>query len=134
MLILSLIMASLAGGIGAITRYSTDQAIQSWLAKRHETTEMAHLGIVSVNLLGCALAGFIFGLTLDAHHPTLTALIGAFLSGYTTFSTAMVDVLKMHRKGFPWRAFKLWIGPLLACLIVAYLGALLGRLLGNALV
>ena len=71
--------------VGAPARYLLDRAVSARLGRR------LPWGILAVNLLGCAAAGLLVGLTRD---DLLTTLVGVgFLGSFTTASTLAWDVL-----------------------------------------
>lgn len=93
---------SLAGGLGAYARYRTDLALQNLLkhcglipvkpdAGLIRRTSLAW-PIITINIIGSFLAGL-----LVAHlNGEIWLIIGTcLLGGWTTFSTAMVDVLNV---------------------------------------
>lgn len=129
MSIWTLFMLCCAGGLGASARFLSDSGVRyllHGLSNKPGWEGVETGGILLVNMLGSFLSGIAFGMSLAAGHPEIAALLGAFLSGYTTFSTAMVDVLKLHARGMRWRAFALWAGTFVLCLGCAYAGVALG--------
>lgn len=83
------LLASVAGGVGAALRYVVDIAIMSLTKGRFPW------GIVIVNITG----SFVLGLVTSAI-PGAAFIVGAgLLGGYTTFSTAMLDVIALWKDG-----------------------------------
>lgn len=93
---------SLAGGLGAYARYRTDLALQNLLKRRGLIPVKPDAGlirrtalawpIITINIIGSFLAGLLVGhLSAETWLIIGTGLMG----GWTTFSTAMVDVLNI---------------------------------------
>ena len=80
--------AALAGGVGAVLRYLLDQAISTAVGRRFPW------GIVIVNITG----SFALGLVTTAL-PDQAFLLGAgLLGGYTTFSTASFESVRLAQQ------------------------------------
>ncbi|MBU4214572.1 MAG: CrcB family protein [Actinobacteria bacterium] len=95
-----LLLVALAGGAGAGTRFWLDTLV----ARRNHTG--VPLGTVLINVSGSLLLGLLTGWVL-AHDgaSSLRAVAGTgFLGGYTTFSTASVEGVRLIRSGRPWVA------------------------------
>src|SRR4051812_466420 len=77
------VLVTVAAGIGAISRYLVDGAVQ------RRTNNRFPFGTLAVNVSGSLLLGLLVG--LSAHHGLATstgAVLGAgFAGGYTTLST-----------------------------------------------
>lgn len=78
-----------AGGTGAVARFLVDLGVSRWLASRFP------FGTLAVNVSGSFVAGMVAGLALAGHLGVEVGVIvaGGFLGAYTTFSTAMFQVL-----------------------------------------
>jgi fluoride exporter len=113
-----------AGGIlGSEARFALGRALPhaagSW-----------PLATLLINVSGSfALAVLMVVLTeLTSPHRLLRPFLGVgVLGGYTTFSTAMVDVQQLLRAGRPLPAVGYLLGTALAALLAAWLGATLAR-------
>lgn len=118
----TVVLVGLLGGAGAATRYLVDDLVsRRW----HRGFPVATL---VVNVTGSLLIGLLAA--LGPGSPTLY-LVGAvgFCGGYTTFSTAMVESVRLAREG-AWRQVVLASAShLLLCVGAAALGAGVGRLL-----
>lgn len=87
MTVLNLAAVAIGGFFGAIIRYQ--------LSKKLNTSKGLPYGTALVNLLGCLLVGFVFGLQLSTG---LTFLLVSGLAGaLTTFSTWLKEILGMSR-------------------------------------
>ncbi|MFV0435237.1 MAG: fluoride efflux transporter FluC [Leucobacter sp.] len=90
-----------AGGLGAAVRHLVDTSIPDRIRARFPW------GIMLINLTGSFALGLLAGLALD--HPLARVAAVGFLGGYTTFSTASLDSVKL----FAARRYAaaLWNGP-----------------------
>lgn len=78
---------ALAGGIGSALRYLADNSLPARLRARFPW------GTMIVNLTGSLLLGLVTGLTLG--HPWGAILATGLLGGYTTFSTASLESIRL---------------------------------------
>lgn len=85
------ILICLAGGLGAALRYIVDSLISRRLGS-------LPIGIAFVNVSGSLVIGIASG-ALGTHGDALAVVATGFCGGYTTFSTAMADVIKLGRNG-----------------------------------
>lgn len=84
-------LIAIFGGAGAATRFVVDGLI------RARWTTTFPIGTVAINITGSLLLGFLAGAALTGPvggHGLDAATIG-FCGGYTTFSTAMVDTVRL---------------------------------------
>jgi CrcB protein len=91
------IALALAGGTGAAARFMLDGLLQS-------RATSYPLGTLVINISGSFLLGLVTGFAVSAALPAeALAIVGAgFLGGYTTFSTASVECVRLisaHRYG-----------------------------------
>jgi CrcB protein len=111
---LMLLLAALAGGVGAALRYAVDVGTTRLIGTRFPW------GIVIVNVSGSFALG-----VLTTALPDGAFILGAgLLGGFTTFSTAMLDSLVLWRDGER--------SASIAHLIGTYAGAVLAALAGLA--
>lgn len=111
-----------AGGIGAATRLVLDGVVRS-----HIRTSFP-LGTVLVNVTGSLLLGFLTGLTLAQLLPAeWHAVLGAgFLGGYTTFSTASYETVRLIQERRPGAALLHGLGMLVSSCAAAAVGLWVG--------
>ncbi|GAB2489141.1 hypothetical protein GCM10027030_24100 [Luteococcus sediminum] len=117
---LVLVMA-LAGGAGAVCRHLVGQ----WVGARSSLA--LPLGTWLVNLLGSLVLGALAALTvrqgLDAGWRLVLGT--GFCGGFTTFSTAAVETVRLVQQGRPGLALVHLLGGSLACVAAAAAGWLL---------
>lgn len=111
------------GGLGAGGRYVVDGLI---LRGRRDAFP---LGILVVNVTGAFVLGLLTGLgALLA--PSWLAIVGVgVLGGYTTFSAVSVDSVLLAQRGRRDWAWLNLLGTLVAALVAASVGLMLGGLL-----
>lgn len=117
-----LLAVACAGAAGALARYTLDAAIMS---RTH--TNMAW-GTWAVNLSGSFLLGVLLAASGSIGLPeTLRIAIGAgFLGAFTTFSTWMVQTVRLiEDRELRLAAFNI-LGPMIAGPIAALLGVMIG--------
>ena len=126
---LLIVLGSLAGGGGAVLRMLVDDAVRS------RTGGSFPWGIIVVNVSGSLVLGFVTGAAYGSPFGAgvLTVLGAGLLGGYTTFSTASHDTVRLARAGRIGAAFLHAGGQLVACITAAGIGVELGRMLGRVL-
>ena len=113
-----------AGGLGAAVRHLVDTAVSARLRDRFPW------GILLINLTGSAALGLLTGLALE--HPVARLAAVGFLGGYTTFSTASLDTVRLLRAGRTAAALLAGPGMLAAGVGLSLLGILLGAALAGS--
>ncbi len=91
---MTVLLLALAGGLGAVLRFLADAVVA-----RHNPYRLP-LGTLLINVSGSAALGVLTGWVLHAGHGTtgteLKAVLGTGLcGGYTTFSTASIETLRL---------------------------------------
>jgi len=128
------IATALAGGVGAGLRFVVDGTVKDALAassaRRSRPASSYPWGTAAVNVSGSLLLGVVTGLALGAVvSPTWRAVLGTgLLGGYTTFSTAMVDTVRLLASGRRGAGLANALGLLVACVAAAGLGLWLASL------
>ncbi len=115
---------AVGGAVGSALRYVTTLGATRLLGTSFP------LGTLLVNVLGCLIAGFIFGIAREhAVLPPIVRilLLTGFLGGYTTFSTFAVETVTLLQDG----SWVVALGSLLANILcggaLAFAGIYLGR-------
>ncbi|WP_210480701.1 CrcB family protein [Naasia sp. SYSU D00948] len=122
---LTVLVVGVAGALGAVGRFVLDTALRALLPVRYP------IGTLVVNVSGSLLLGLLAGLAAGGAVPeSWRDVAGAgFLGGFTTFSTAAVEAVRLaHLRRFPAAALAS-VGMLLLCAAAAAAGLLTGRLL-----
>jgi CrcB protein len=88
---LPLLWVALAGSGGAVARFIVDGVVRSRFGRRFP------LGTVTINVTGSLLLGVLTGVVLFHHQPSLWTTVGGtgFCGGYTTFSTASFETVRL---------------------------------------
>lgn len=96
----AVLLIGVLGGLGAVARFAVDGAV------RHRWGTVFPLGTATVNVSGSFLAGLLSGAALAGvlGGPAAAAAVTGFCGGYTTFSTAMTDSVRLVRDGAALRA------------------------------
>jgi CrcB protein len=115
------VTVALAGGAGAAARFLLDGLLRS-------RTTSYPLGTFVVNISGSFLLGFVTGLALSAVlPPEALAVVGSgFLGGYTTFSTASIESVRLIRSRRYGIALVSSVGMLVLAVVASAGGFLLG--------
>ena len=114
-------LAVAAGGaVGAALRYLTDRAVK---ATWHTTLPV---GTVLVNVLGSFVLGVVSGLGVLLSPEWTLALGTGLCGGFTTFSTAVLDGVRLARERRSGAALAVVLGTLLWSLLAAAVGLSLG--------
>lgn len=122
--VLVLALAALAGGIGAALRFFVDGLV------RDHVRSSFPLGTSVINVTGSLALGLLIGLTLShVASSELQAILGTgLLGGYTTFSTASVETVRLAHERRYRAALVNGVGMLILCVLAAALGLWIGGL------
>lgn len=84
-----------AGSAGAVARFALDGTV------RNRVTSLVPVGTLAINLSGSLLLGVLTGLVLYHGAPATVTLVGGtgFCGGYTTFSTASFETVRLLQDG-----------------------------------
>lgn len=115
------LLVALGGGFGAGARFVVDGAI------RTRSRRALPLATIVINVTGSALIGLLGGAHLYHGFGSawFVAATTGVCGGYTTFSTAMVETVRLVQAGEGRVAFANAAGTLVACLAAAAGGAAL---------
>ncbi len=120
------LLVGVGGFFGSATRYVVDSYVAATFGLRFP------LGTLAVNASGSLLLGFLFAAFLErlTHNHGLSLLLAyGFIGAYTTFSTFMLDSVKLANEGGPALAAVNVAVSLAIGLAAVYLGLALGRTL-----
>lgn len=115
---------ALGGAAGAGARYGVGEAFA--LAG----PRAAPLGILTVNVVGCALMGVLVAVAIDRwpdHRVLRPALGTGVLGGFTTFSSYAVGVLDLARDGRAAAALAYLVATPVLALLAVWGGTVLAR-------
>ncbi len=108
---------ALAGGTGAAARFVTDGELSGRLRPGLPVATLA------INVTGSLLLGVVTGWAMAGGSPDVRAVLGTgFLGGFTTFSTASVELVRTVRAERPLAAVALGTAMLVLSLLAALLG------------
>ncbi len=121
---LLMLALSAAGGLGAVVRFVLDGVIKRVVPSSFP------VGVMVINVSGSFLLGLLTGLVLPGtvSHEWLLVLGTGFLGGYTTFSTASFETIRLLQTRRSTAALANGLGMLLVAVALAYLGLYLGTL------
>jgi CrcB protein len=120
--VIALLLIAGAGGLGAVARLVVDGLIRSAVRTGYP------VGTTVINLSGSLLLGLLTGLVVGGTAPESWRLVAGtgFLGGYTTFSTASVETVRLLQDRSWWAAVVNGLGMLVGGALLAALGLLLG--------
>lgn len=115
---MTVLLIAVLGGLGAASRFVVDGLVRSRWPRTFP------VGTLVVNVSGSLLIGLLAGALLyrDLALTPFVAATAGFCGGYTTFSTAMAETVRLIQDGELWRAVLNAVGSLLLCLAAAALG------------
>ncbi|WP_368499839.1 fluoride efflux transporter CrcB [Herbiconiux sp. A18JL235] len=121
---LLMLALSAAGGLGAVVRFVLDGVIKRLVPSTFP------VGVMVINVTGSFLLGLLTGFVLSGtvSHELLLVLGTGFLGGYTTFSTASFETVRLLQTRRYGAALVNGLGMLVLAVAVAYLGLYLGTL------
>lgn len=118
-MIMNLLSVFIGGGIGAVLRYTVTIMCRNLFS-------LPILGTLSVNLIGCFIIGYVFGILLnksDVIPQTLRLFITVgFLGGLTTFSTFNFEIFELIKNGKIAIGLLYMLGSCLIGLLLTFVG------------
>jgi CrcB protein len=112
-----ILLITLGGFFGAISRFA--------ISKNLQHSKGYPKGTLTVNLVGAFLLGLVIGLQLQGW---LYSLLGiGFMGAFTTFSTLMVEAVKLNKEKKKKQFYSYLLVSHAAGLILAFIGLLIGR-------
>lgn len=117
MTLLTALAVAIAGGLGAMLRYLADNALPASVRARFPW------GTALVNITGSFALGILSGLASHGLPDFWTDVLGVgIVGGYTTFSTASVETVRLGLARRHWSTVLNGIGVLVLCVTVAGTG------------
>jgi CrcB protein len=115
----------MAGGVGSALRLLVDGIVKGRLGASYPW------GTTVINVTGSFGLGLLTGAAAHAGlpHDLLLILGGGLMGGYTTFSTASIETVRLAQAGRLGAALANGVGMLVACVAAAGLGIAVGGLL-----
>lgn len=117
---------ALGGGVGAAVRYAVDVAVSARWRRRFP------LAIFLVNVSGALALGLFLGVTGTGTAPDLplwtVLMTSGLVGGYTTFSTASYDTVRLARSGERITALVYAVGTMVASVGAVFVGFAVGGL------
>jgi fluoride exporter len=122
---LTIVLLGLAGGLGAGTRFVVDGIVRS------KIRTALPVGTIAINVTGSFLLGLVAGAVMVHAAPVeLQAIAGTgFLGGYTTFSTASFETVRLIQSRRTGLALLNGVGTAVAGIGAAAAGLALASLL-----
>jgi CrcB protein len=116
-----LLLVAVAGGFGAVTRFGLDALLR-------RPAGPPWLSLMIIDVTGSLLLGLVAGLAGRGLLPPQAQLVvgGGFLGGYTTFSSAAVDTVRLVQDRSHAAALISSGGMLLATVLAAAVGLVAG--------
>jgi len=120
---------ALGGALGSVARYWMTNAVAALTGPRFPW------GTIAINVIGSFIIGFAAFLTTPVGRVPISFDIRAFIlvgicGGYTTFSAFSLQTLELMRSGHWFEAGANILLSVVACLVAAWAGYVLGTLLG----
>ncbi|MBA8792877.1 CrcB protein [Friedmanniella endophytica] len=122
MSVLAFLAVAVAGGVGAATRFFVDGAINRGREFR------LPVGTLAINITGSFLLGVVTGVASHLGATPVAVLGTGLMGGYTTFSTASLETVRLARTGRTTAAAMNGLGMLVLSVAAAAGGVALGNL------
>ncbi|TPW77894.1 fluoride efflux transporter FluC [Schumannella soli] len=129
MTVVTVLVVALCGGLGAAIRLALDGLIRGRSARSARLSTFP-VGTLVINVTGSFILGLLAGLAQANAAPALlvSALGTGLMGGYTTFSTASFETVRLLQ-GRRWVAAALnGLGMLVIAVAAGVLGIVVGRL------
>ncbi|MGP3789825.1 fluoride efflux transporter CrcB [Pseudomonas sp. B392_1p] len=122
---IGVILAVAGGGaLGCLLRFASS----NWVSAHWP--QHFYLATLAVNIAGCLLIGYLYGVFLQRPEWPLelrAGLIVGFLGGLTTFSSFSLDTLRLLESGQLTTAFGYAAASVMVCLLATWAGLALNK-------
>lgn len=117
-----MVLIAVGGAVGAAVRYTVDALLHAVFATRYPVATSV------INISGSLLLGVLTGLTAaGGQAPAWRMVLGiGFCGGYTTFSTAAVEIARLAYRKQAWTGIGIWVGVTLLTVVAAAVGVGIG--------
>jgi len=124
---MTLFLTALAGGVGGVLRFWVDTAVS------RAARSVFPWGTIVVNTSACLILGLLTGLAYGgAGAEDLRTVVGVgMMGGYSTFSTASVEAVRLMRQRRHTASLAHAVGMLTLSLAAATLGIAVGEVLAD---
>lgn len=125
-MIRELLAIAAGGAFGAVMRWLAAGSVQRWIGGAFPW------GTLVVNALGSFLLGFLFVWLIERSSAGELLRLGltvGFLGAFTTFSTFSVESVRLVQQGFYALALVNILSQVMVCLVLAFVGVQLARML-----
>lgn len=122
---MQLLAIAVGGALGAMARFGVSHGVHSLLGRGFP------YGTLTVNVMGSFCIGILFVLLterLELGPQWRAFLMVGFLGAFTTFSTFSLETVELLQAGAAIKAFVSVISNVILCIVAAWLGLLLGRI------
>ncbi|MFB9163750.1 fluoride efflux transporter CrcB [Arthrobacter psychrochitiniphilus] len=115
---MTVLLLALAGGVGAGLRFIVDGLV------RARARTALPVGTILINVSGSLCLGLLTGLVAGHYTDSSWGLVlgVGLLGGYTTFSTASFETVRLIQSRRTWFAVVNSLGTVLACVLAATAG------------
>lgn len=117
------LLVCLCGGLGAVARFVLNTSIQRWWSRAFPLSTFV-INVIATFCAGVAAAAYA---SMAVEQPTYLLFVTGFLGGFSTFSTAINEMVSLARNG----RFAMAGWYLLATVVVPIVCVALGWMVGS---
>lgn len=122
------LLVCLFGGLGAMTRFVVNTSIQQWWNRAFPLSTFV-INIIATFCAGLAAAAYAVG---TVEHPTYLLFVTGFLGGFSTFSTAINEMVSLARNNRMTMAVCYFVATVLVPIVCVAAGWAVGSLTAPA--